>query len=70
MARYSLVPPERLEGDDLAKEAEQTLASWGLTGVSFKLCGNRVRYVVNGEARQCMRWDFISELNELALESL
>lgn len=70
MARYSLTPPERLEGADLIKEAEQTLASWGLTGVSFKLQGNRVRYVVNGEARQCMRWDFINQLNELALETL
>ena len=67
---YSLIPPERLEGDDLIREAEQTLASWGLTGVSFKLRGNRVRYVVNGEAKEVMRWDFIQTLNELALETL
>ncbi len=67
---YSLTPPERLEGADLIREAEQTIASWGLTGISFKLRGNRVHYMHKGESLQCMRWDWISRIQEIAIECL
>ena len=64
---YSLVPPERLRGSALIKEAEQTLASWGLTGVSYKIRGNKVTFVHDGATRTVMVWDFISALNEIAV---
>lgn len=67
---YSLVPPERLRGSDLRREAEQTLASWGITGVSFKISGNKATFIHQGVSETCMVWDFIQKLNELALRSL
>lgn len=64
---YSLTPPERLRGSALTQEAQQTLASWGITGVSFKITGNRATFVYAGISETCMVWDFIQRLNELAL---
>ena len=60
---------ENIQGKLLRIECQQIIDSWGLTGVSVAIKGNYCTVSHPDGVFQCMRWDVMQRLNELALES-
>ena len=61
--------PENIQGETLLAECQQICDSWGITA-AVKLNGNRCTVTHASGQFQCMRWDVMQRLNELALESI
>ena len=59
---------ENIKGQDLLTECQQICDSWGITA-TVKLRGNRCTVTHPQGQFQCMRWDVMQRLNELALET-
>ena len=59
---------ENIKGQDLLTECQQICDSWGITA-TVKLRGNRCTVTHASGEFQCMRWDVMQRLNELALET-
>lgn len=73
MTRASYMDPakmsENIQGKMLRTECQQIIDSWGLVGVSVAIKGNYCTVSHPAGVFQCMRWDVMQRLNELALDS-
>lgn len=54
----------------LKLEADQTIASWGVSGLSYKISGKIATINFNGKETQCRTFQLIQMLNSIAVEAL
>jgi hypothetical protein len=54
----------------LRLEADQTIASWGVTGLSYKIKGKFATISHDGKDYQCRTFQLIQMLNSIAVEAL
>jgi hypothetical protein len=52
----------------LKLEADQTIASWGVAGLSYRVSGKFAYVIYNGTETKCMKFNLISMLNSVAVE--
>lgn len=51
-------------------QANQTIASWGVDGLSYRIEGKFAFVVFNGTEQKCMKFNLINILNTVAVENL
>jgi hypothetical protein len=52
----------------LKLEADQTIASWGVPGLSYRIAGKFAYVIHNGNETKCMKFNLIQLLNSVAVE--
>ena len=53
----------------LTRLADQTISSWGVSGLSYRLAGKFAYVHHNGEEQKCMKFNLLSLLNTIAVEA-
>lgn len=54
----------------LRLEADQTIASWGVDGLTYKIDGKFAVIDLNGNETKCRTFQLIQMLNSIAVENL
>tara|TARA_B100001287_G_C22670946_1_gene525251 strand:- start:1927 stop:2121 length:195 start_codon:yes stop_codon:yes gene_type:complete len=55
---------------ELKLQADQTIASWGVPGLSYKLDGKFAVVTFKGQEHKCMKFNLLHLLNSLAVNEL
>ena len=54
----------------LETQANQTIASWGVEGLSYRIEGKFAYVVLNGIEQKCMKFNLLNILNSVAVDNI